>query len=514
MRYLGLLAPLLLLLALLPVRAQVTPPPPRIVWAHYMHCFILGGIEPNFQPPAAADVENFPAWPPTEQTMRPWWSARLAPLAKAGLEGVRTDFDLAQQAGLDALGLLISQSHLPNSQYASAMRRAAQVAATHQVKLIPDLWGWTLQDTPEKMTLYGQHVKALMDQYPDGFLKYQGKYVISLGAPLGYGRAVAQAKGTYFTEWEVARHFFDPWGGPDGFYRILDATWDVSDLEGGWGENSDAFYQWDAAAGWGDPQNRAVADAAVKYGKAICWPINSTYYGGRQACESMAEDLGITRLSDQWRRAISLGAPWAVVQTWNDFSEDHCITETNYRGQTLMNLTRYYADWFRAGTPPPIVQEQVFLFHHRQLVHAQLSAATIRAHNDQYHLCPTSDYLNVVTLLQTPGQVRLRIGETSWEVAAPAGWHEWLVYVPSDRTEAGPLREAYNRGASSYPQSTAWRTVTVAPAIPPGRPRAGIVRGGQVAGTVVSRTDLAGEAPWQDLCMVGTMGEVRPAADR
>ena len=501
----------ILMVSLLVLAAGVAlgdAPAPRIVWAHYMHCFVLGGIEQRIVPPAAAAVEDFANWPPTEQTMRPWWSARLAPLAKAGPEAVKADLDLAHQAGLDAVGLLISQTHLPHSQYADAMHMLAAVAATHQVKVIPDLWGWTLEDTPEKMTLYGQHVKALMDEHPDAFLKYQGKWVISFGAPLGYGRAVAKDKGTYFTEWEVGRHFFDAWGGPEGFYKLLDASWDVSDLTGGWGDNSDAFYQWDAGLGWGDPQNQAVADAAAKYGKAICWPIDTTYYGGRKACESMAEDLGVTRMSDQWRRAIGLHAPRAVAQTWNDFSEDHCITETNYRGRTLIELTRYYSDWFHTGAPPPVREEKVYLFHHRQLVHATLTAATILAHNDKYHICPTTDYLGVVTLLQRPGQVRLRVGQASWEIAAPAGWHEWLVYVPSEKKEMGALREAYNHGAESYPVSTDWRTVTVATAIPAGRPRAAVLREGQIVGSVVSRADLAGEGRFQDLCMVGTEGEV------
>jgi hypothetical protein len=504
------------------------PAPPRVVWAHYMHCFILGGMPAGA--PDRTGVEDFATWPGQESeavrayyggdlgggrrlAYRLWWSARLAPLAHTGLAAVRTDLDLAEASGLDALGLLINQKHLPNSQFAAPMHLAAQAAATHRVKLIPDLWGCEAGDTPEKMVLFGEHVKALLDAYPNAFLKYQGKYVISFGNALGYGRAVAQAKGTPYTDWEIARHFFDPWGGPAGFYRILDATWELSDLEGGWGANADAFYQWDAAMGWGDPQNQTVVDAAAKYGQQICWPVNSSYFGtgpNRPGYADTAEDLGITRLSEQWRRAISLGTPWAVVQTWNDFSEDHALTETNYRGQTLMELTRYYSDWYRTGAPPPIAAEKVYLFHHRQLVHAQLPPGTILAHNDQWHLCPTSDYLNVVTLLQTPAQVRLRIGETAWEIAAPAGWHEWLVYVPSERKEAGPLREAYNRGAESYPRSTAWRTVTVATTAPPGRPRAAVVRAGQVAGTVVSRTDLAGEARWQDLCMVGTMGEVKP----
>ena len=96
-------------------------------------------------------------------------------------------------------------------------------------------------------------------------------------------------------------------------------------------------------------------------------------FGGRKGCESMAETLGVSRYCDQWRRAIAQHTAFTAVQTWNDFSEDHGITDSNYRGRTLIALTRYFTDWYHAGTPPTITREQVYLFHHRQLTGARLA---------------------------------------------------------------------------------------------------------------------------------------------
>ena len=221
----------------------------------------------------------------------------------------------------------------------------------------------------------------------------------------------------------------------------------------------------------------------------------------------MAETLGVSRYCDQWRRAIAQHTAFTAVQTWNDFSEDHGITDSNYRGRTLIALTRYFTDWYHAGTPPTITREQVYLFHHRQLTGARLTEATILAHNDKWHLTPTTDYLNVVTLLHTPGTVRLQVGTDAWTLDAPAGFHEWLVYVPSLRTTAGDNNEAFNHGADSYPVTDAGRTVTVATHMAAGTPTVTLTRQGAVLATVTSRLSLADTARWQDLSLVGTMTE-------
>jgi len=219
----------------------------------------------------------------------------------------------------------------------------------------------------------------------------------------------------------------------------------------------------------------------------------------------MAEDLGVSRMCDGWRNAIHLKTPFVQIQTWNDFSEDHNITESNYRGETLINLTRYFADWYHTGKKPGVKREQVFLFHHRQLIDAKLTESTILAHNDQWHKAPSSNYLNVVTILDKPANITLSAGEKTWTNFAPAGLHEWLVYVPSPKTEPGPLHEAYVRpDNSSYPISDSNRTVTVADCIPGGVPCVRIERNGQTIGTLTSRCALADEGRWQDLAMIGT----------
>ncbi|MDR3710149.1 MAG: endo-1,3-alpha-glucanase family glycosylhydrolase [Capsulimonadaceae bacterium] len=476
-----------------------------IVYAHYMHCYVLGGMADrvaNDEPPYR-DVAVAPdLWPEAEDKDRTWWSARLAPLAKGGLPAVREDFELGERAGLDAFGFLMGARSFID-QFSPGLRLAAQVAQTSKVKLLPDMWTdfAGLDDNGERDL--GVQVKAFMDKYPGAFLQRDGRYVISLGCPMGYGRTHGN-----FVEWDRVKPFFDAWKGPQGVYIILNTTWNSDDLATGWGNAPNAFGLWTAPHGWHETHGSPdlLISYAARYGKEISWPVHSTYYGGRKGCESMAEDLGVSGFCDLWRGAIAHHAAMAEVQTWNDFSEDHAITETNYRGDTMITLNRYFSDWYHNGAPPAITVERVFLFHHRQLVNARLTQATILAHNDQWHNTPTVDYLNVVTMLRHPADVSLTDGEHTWTSKAPAGLHEWLVYVPSVRTRAAPDCVAYDHGdGAAYPRNNSARTVTVASALSAGIPSATVSRGGHQVASVRSRLPLSEDARWQDLAMVGDM---------
>jgi hypothetical protein len=442
-------------------------------------------------------------WPERENVDRTWWSARLAARTQEGLPAVKEDFKLGERAGLDAFALLIGENHLPSSQFAPGMRLAAQAARASKVKLLPDLWGSFATLDESGMRRYGQRVKDYMDAYPGAFLSKDGRPIISLGCPLGYGRAHDN-----YAEWSHVKPLFDAWGGPGKVYIVLNITWDRGDLTGGWADIVDSYSLWAAVYGWADRDPKGVerlASLATEDRKNVAWPVHSGYFGGRKGCESMAETLGVSTFCDMWRESISRGTAMTQVETWNDFSEDHAITETNYRGDSLIQLNRYFADWKHSGKPPAPSKEQVYLFHHRQLVDAKLTNSTIVAHNDKWHSTPSTDYLNVVTILKSKAKVALTDGGQSWTVEAPAGFHEWLVYVPSKRIGAGTLKEAWNLGAGiSYPTANAERSVTVAETIPEGVPSVSVSRMGKTVATLHSRLPISSTGRWQDLATVGS----------
>jgi len=474
-----------------------------VIYAHYMHCYILGTMTDGDlqQRQAPPDVAQDPdAWPLSETIERSWWSARLAPLAQSGKAGVAADFALAETAGLDALALLISTRHLPSSAYAAGMDLAAQVASDSKVKLIPDLWDLNLNERVpprEELVKYGQGVKALMDRYPNAFFAHRGRPVISLGNAVRSERPF---------RWADYRAVFEPWGGAQAVYIILNLSWRADELPDDWGHAVDAFSRWAATQGWNDPQTHVLLQMSMRYRKPLAWPVSSSYYGGRQGTENIAESLGISRFTDQWRQAIASRTSFVVIQSWNDFSEDHAITETNYRGTSLIEINRYFADWYHGGIPPKIVQDAIYLFHHRQLVGAQLTDATIYAVNDNWHATPTTDYLDVLTMLTQPGKIRLRSGRHEWTLDAPAGVHEWLVYVPSGRFTLRSIERHIFRSGGSYPVSSAERAVTPVEEISAGFAEATLLRDDQPIASVRSRVPIAARGRWQDLSLIGSVG--------
>jgi len=53
-------------------------------------------------------------------------------------------------------------------------------------------------------------------------------------------------------------------------------------------------------------------------------------------------------------------------------------------------------------------------------------------------------------MLKKAAHATLTDGAHTWAIDAPAGFHEWLVYVPSTRKEGGPLKEAFDHGDGTH----------------------------------------------------------------
>ncbi|MEK6796329.1 MAG: endo-1,3-alpha-glucanase family glycosylhydrolase [Spirochaetota bacterium] len=484
-----------------------------MVVASTMHCFMLGSLPMQDQEPGTAVstntelVEDWNYWPQTDKTYRPWFSKRIVGELNSGVQGMTIELDNAKEAGIDALGILISGHHVPQSKFTPTYRLLAKAAESHSVKIFPDLW--TVGNPSNKYdyaTNYGQGVKALMDEYPNAFMKVGDKFVIGLGCPLNYGLALKEKMGAW--TWDEFKPFFDAWGNTNSFYFILDMFhYEPADLEpSGWGSVFNTITFWGARLGWGDMNGDIVMDTAQKqYAKPIMWPLNSSYYTSGHRNPNMAETLGLCRFIDQWRKALAYKANHLMIQTWNDFGEDHAVSECNLRGKTLMEMIRYFSDWLKGGSAPAPAQEKIFLFHHRQLVDATITESTRRGHDSDWHVTPVSDYLHVVTILKSPAKLTLTLGGLSWESKqVPAGLHEWLVYVPSKRTEPGTNKMSYVR-SGSYPVSSDFREVTIAERFEAGVPEASVVRGVKTVFSVKSHVPLVDTIRFENLAMVGTM---------
>jgi hypothetical protein len=466
---------------------------PKIVYASYMHAYILGdyvGTLPTSSPDDLAD------WPTSEMSPRSWWPDSLNAIAQAGTSSEALDLSLAQQAGIDAFALLISPTNIqPVSAYLPGMERLASAASTSSVKLIPDIWFSTDTSQPCSFTnpcdaaswaAFGQNVKNYMDQYPNAFLTVGGKYVISVSSALYQGQYVTARSFS---------HFFDPWGGSSTFRIIESASGGTSQstfTASGWADVVQGLSMWTGDAGWDESQYTALPLEASYRNTFLSWPIHSASFAFRPGAYFEKENFGVTNMIEQWKYAITNNTRFAEVQTWNDFTEDHAITDTNTKGMTLIHLTRYFSDWFTSDAQPTITKDRLFIFYQRQLVNTTLTDATATATPPYASESPMVDYLDVVSMLTEPGTLTLADGTLNMQISVPAGEYEWLVYVPSSRS-----------GINNYPTTTSSREVDTVGSIPANLPSVQLTRGGNVITTATGPIQIVSTAQWQDMSMVG-----------
>jgi hypothetical protein len=67
----------------------------------------------------------------------------------------------------------------------------------------------------------------------------------------------------------------------------------------------------------------------------------------------LTERQGGRYYEDQLRKALASKRQIMAVETWNELGEATGILETLEFGRQYIDLTRRYADRFRAGLPPP-----------------------------------------------------------------------------------------------------------------------------------------------------------------
>jgi hypothetical protein len=473
-------------------RAQPEGWTPKFVYAHMMHCFIYG------ETPVHLGSEDWANWTQHEFDDPSWWPESMAPASNAGVSSVRVDLAMGQAAGLDAFAVFTGDNKPFWKIFGPGLYDLASVAEGTPVKIMPDLWPHPAM-TPADVAVYGQEVKAWIDSHPGAFATRNGKWMLSLGGVLN-NKAISPA---------AFNSFYDAWGsdGRSKFYVIAEPLAAQQAEAAAWAPYVDAITSWRVSSSWsGGIQADWLPRATASYGRDLSWPVIIAFSPTHadQAVRAYAEDLGMSLYIDLWRKAMTNGSQLVQIETWNDFGEDSAITDTNVRGRSIIDLTAYFSEWAHTGRVPEITQERVFLFHRRQLVDTQYTDATKVGNTPSWAShTPSTDWINVVTMLKTPATITATDGTTRWSTNVPAGLHEWLLYVPS--TVVGPTTAT---GAAylhydSYPVTSPTRTVTRIRKLTPGVPGVEVVRDGKTLVQGMSRTGWQATAKWQDMSVIG-----------
>jgi hypothetical protein len=177
-----------------------------------------------------------------------------------------------------------------------------------------------------------------------------------------------------------------------------------------------------AAAGISMQSNPDVAHGT--YSKIFMMPVGPQQYRPKDSVFWEAGNSASFR--NAWTSAISGGADWVQMVTWNDFSESSQIspyTDTTLgkgRGTGYYDMNGYYAAWFLTGKQPAITHDVLYYFYRREPTTASapaqskkdsIATGTGTAQND----------IELLAFLTAPGVLKITIGGHTYTQNASAG---------------------------------------------------------------------------------------------
>jgi len=120
--------------------------------------------------------------------------------------------------------------------------------------------------------------------------------------------------------------------------------------------------------------NRNCAKVWLGAGK-LFMACATPYYRGLGGNYRCFETNGFEGFARQFEGAIADGATWIEIVTWNDWGEASYVAPFGEPGATelwnghwgmmlshvaYLDAMRYYIDWYKQGTPPPITGDKLF----------------------------------------------------------------------------------------------------------------------------------------------------------
>jgi len=145
--------------------------------------------------------------------------------------------------------------------------------------------------------------------------------------------------------------------------------------------SADGYFYFDAA---GAPNLIAKSTEALSAelkarGKVFMAPVTPYYRGLRAGTNYRAfETSGFSGMATEWEAAISSGAAWVQIVTWNDWAESTYVAPIGGTGRAhvyddrfgdllshtgYLDASQYYIKWFKSGSKPAITRDRLFYFY-------------------------------------------------------------------------------------------------------------------------------------------------------
>ncbi|MFG2562627.1 glycoside hydrolase family 71 protein [Streptomyces sp. NPDC048496] len=165
-------------------------------------------------------------------------------------------------------------------------------------------------------------------------------------------------------------------------------------------------------------------------------------------------------LRSTWNHAISDGADWVQLTTWNDYSEGSQFAPSLHNGHAYLDISSYYLTRFKTGAWPRIVRDTVYVTSRVQFAEAGGAPLQPRLMRPRPGTAPPRDQVEVLTFLTAPATVSARVGTVPHTYRAPVGAYAQDLPLSPGRSEA-VVRRAGATVAAVTTRYPARRTVTV-----------------------------------------------------
>lgn len=388
-----------LLPVLLGTLAMTTAAEPRLVFAHYMVCIPTHG--------GGSKVADY--------------QREIQEAQARGIDGF----------ALNCGGWSIREPHY--KQRTLLLYQAAQELGTgFRLFLSADYaTGLTIEETRDMIETFRDH--------PNQF-RWQGKPVLST---FGGGRRITEfVKGPEFQGERAV--FFVPFYYPKPAAEMPNRV----QAEQVFREHPelDGFFHFGAAgtAAQIARSNRILADVWQGGGKLFMAPV-TPFYRGFGGNYRVYECHGYEGLATQWESAIETGAQWVEIVTWNDWGEASYISpfgppgKTEFYGghwgpmlchQGFLDLSAYYIQWYKQGTPPPIEKDRLFYAYQ---LHPKTVAGIVKPGKEETGRPRGADQMAdrvfATVLLVSPAELALAVGDQRQTFPLAAGVHH--VSIPA-----------------------------------------------------------------------------------
>jgi len=150
-------------------------------------------------------------------------------------------------------------------------------------------------------------------------------------------------------------------------------------------------------------------------------------------------------------KAITDGADILQLVTWSDYSEGNCYAPTEASGFGPLKIASYYIEWFKHGTAPVILEDELILTHRTHRLDAKITGPQTKLMR-QWDRGGTEtkprDTIEVLTFLAAPSTVTVTINGTTHTYDAPAGVFARLFPLPAT-APSGAITAATDRGLTA-----------------------------------------------------------------